>query len=79
MKMCLEACKKLNVTCPIQKCRYWINYPAEKNCTFQTIENNCQMTLREAADRLGISFVRVKQIQDNALKKISHLLKDEAI
>jgi DNA-directed RNA polymerase sigma subunit (sigma70/sigma32) len=28
------------------------------------------MTLREAADRLGISFVRVKQIEEKALSKL---------
>jgi DNA-directed RNA polymerase specialized sigma subunit len=28
------------------------------------------MTLREVADRMGISFVRVKQIQDKAIKKL---------
>tara|TARA_R110002110_G_scaffold107260_1_gene268323 strand:+ start:2172 stop:2300 length:129 start_codon:yes stop_codon:yes gene_type:complete len=29
------------------------------------------MTLRETGDRLGISFVRVKQIQDVALGKLA--------
>jgi DNA-directed RNA polymerase sigma subunit (sigma70/sigma32) len=29
------------------------------------------MTLREVGDRLGISFVRVKQLQDVALTKLS--------
>lgn len=76
MKNCLETCKKLNVACPIEECRYWISYKQEHNCTFEAIERNGALTLREAADRLGVSFVRVKQIQDSALKKIGHLLKD---
>jgi hypothetical protein len=76
MKNCLQTCKKLNVACPIKECRYWISYPDEYNCTFETVERNGALTLREAADRLGISFVRVKQIQDLAMKKIGHLLKD---
>jgi DNA-directed RNA polymerase sigma subunit (sigma70/sigma32) len=29
------------------------------------------MTLREVGDRLGISFVRVKQLQDVALAKLA--------
>jgi len=28
------------------------------------------MTLRETSERLGVSFVRVKQIQDKALQKL---------
>lgn len=79
MKKCLVACKNLNVGCPVQSCRYWIDYPLEMNCSLETVDINGQMTFRQVAARLGISFVRVKQIQDKALKKISHLLKDEAI
>jgi hypothetical protein len=75
MKKCLETCHKLNVPCPIKDCRYWINFKAEKNCTLESVDKNGSMTLRETADRLGISYVRVKQIQDKTLKKISHLLK----
>lgn len=67
---CLEACRKLKVTCPVQDCRYWINYERENNCTFESVERNGQMTLREVSERLGISFVRVKQIQDKILIKI---------
>ena len=50
-------------------------HKSKRNCLFESIKRNDAMTLREAGDRLGISYVRVKQIQDKALKKISHLLK----
>ena len=78
---CLKACRKLKTACPEENssCRNWIDYEKEYNCLIETLEKNDDMTLRDIADRLGISFVRVKQIQDKALKKISHLLKDEAI
>jgi len=78
---CYKACVRLAVACPTQNssCRYWIRYEPEYNCTWATVQKNNDMTLREVADRLEISFVRVKQIQDKALKKISHLLKDQAI
>ena len=79
MRKCLDTCKKLGIACPVEECRYWISYPKENNCAHETIYINGQMTLRETADRLGISYVRVKQIQDKALKKIGHLLKDKAI
>jgi hypothetical protein len=79
MKKCLFTCKQIGVPCPIEECRHWVDYPSEFNCIFETVAVNGQMTLRECAKRLGISFVRVKQIEDKALKKISHLLKEEAI
>ena len=72
---CKEMCKLKNKCCKTKECRYWIDYKAEKNCTFESVRENGDMTLREVADRLGVSYVRVKQIQDKTLKKISHLLK----
>ena len=49
------------------------------NCTFETIDKHDFLTLRETAARLGISYVRVKQIEDKVLKKIGHLFEDGAI
>ena len=79
MKKCLQTCKELETTCPVRECRYWVDYPQDTNCTLDAVHKHGSMTLREVAERLGISYVRVKQIQDNALKKISRLLKDQAI
>jgi stress response protein YsnF len=79
MKKCLQTCKELEVSCPVKECRYWIRYPSELNCTLESINQNYNMTLREAAERLEISFVRVKQIEDAALKKIGRLLKKQSI
>ena len=79
MKKCLQTCKELETACPINECRYWVNYPQDSNCTFETIEKYGNLTLREVADRLDLSYVRIKQIEDKALKKISRLLKDQAI
>jgi len=79
MKRCLQMCKDMDVACPIVECRNWIDYESEFNCVLESVKNNNNMTLRQCAKRLGISFVRVKQIEDVALKKISHLLKKEAI
>jgi hypothetical protein len=79
MKNCLATCQKLNVECPIEECRYWISYPQDRNCSLETVDKHGALTLREVADRLGVSFVRIKQIEDKALKKIGLLLKDDAI
>ena len=79
MKSCLSTCQKLDVNCPIEECRNWISFPEDRNCVLETIEKHGSLTLREVADRLGVSFVRIKQIEDKALKKIGLLLKDSAI
>lgn len=79
MKECLSACRSLNVSCPNNDCRNWINYESEYNCVLEAVDRNDNMTLREVAKRLGVSFVRIKQIEDKALKKIGHLLDKESI
>jgi len=79
MKRCLKTCKELGVSCPIKECRYWIEYSRDNNCVFESVYQNGNMTLRQVADRLNISFVRVKQIQDDTIKKIGHLFNKESI
>ena len=73
MKKCLRACKELETACPVKECRYWIDFPKDTNCVFDTVSLHGALTLRETAERLGISYVRVKQIQDKTLKKIGLL------
>ena len=72
MKGCAEYCKTLDTECPCKECRLHIEYPEDLNCTLIAIDKNHtgELTLREVADRLGVSFVRVKQIQDKALQKL---------
>jgi len=79
MRSCLKKCKELDVSCPNKDCRMWVKYEEDFNCCLSTVEKHGALTLREVADRMGVSFVRVKQIQDKALKKLnksafSHLL-----
>tara|TARA_R100000152_G_C6560961_1_gene31816 strand:- start:123 stop:368 length:246 start_codon:yes stop_codon:yes gene_type:complete len=76
---CLEECKKHSVSCPNQECRHWIDYEGEYNCVLETVGNNGCMSLREVADRLGISFVRVQQIEKAALKKMRTNAKKHSI
>ena len=79
MRECAKRCEELHTSCPCKKCRLWIDYPEDLNCTLHAIENNHtgELTLREVADRLGISFVRVKQIQDQVSRKVAKLLDKE--
>ena len=81
MRECVKRCEELNVSCPCEECRLWINHDEDLNCTLHAVKNNHtgELTLREVADRMGISFVRVKQIQDKAARKVVKLLtKDKA-
>jgi DNA-directed RNA polymerase sigma subunit (sigma70/sigma32) len=75
MRECCKKCLDCDVSCPIENsdCRHWIDYENDSNCTLIAVENNdsSKMTLREVSIRLGVSFVRVKQIEDSAIKKLS--------
>jgi hypothetical protein len=65
-------------TCPCcnrdkEKC--WIDYPEDGNCIYEAIRKHGSMTLDEVSKRLGISLVRVAQIEKQALKKLSKRIK----
>tara|TARA_B100000029_G_C17570168_1_gene956333 strand:+ start:339 stop:575 length:237 start_codon:yes stop_codon:yes gene_type:complete len=66
MRECCNACIENEVTCPVTDCRMWMDYKEDLNCTLIAVDKHGKMTLREVAKRLGVSFVRVKQIQDKA-------------
>ena len=76
---CYEECKQKNKCCQVKECRLWIDYPEDLNCTFIVVEKHGALTLQEASKRAVTSHVRVKQIQDQAVKKVEKLLnKDKA-
>lgn len=70
MRKCSEKCKELNVSCPVNDCRHWINYEKDMNCLLITTETYGPLTLKEISARLSISHVRVKQIEDKLLRKL---------
>ena len=74
--ICKEICQKLNRPCANVDCRHWIDYSEDLNCVFICAEKHGYLTLDETSKRLGISLVRVKQIQDKAVKKIHKKLKE---
>tara|TARA_R100000152_G_C6704509_1_gene133329 strand:- start:58 stop:315 length:258 start_codon:yes stop_codon:yes gene_type:complete len=84
MRECCRKCLEYDVSCPIENsdCRHWINYEDDSNCTLMAINNNndAPMTLREVSNRLGVSFVRIKQIEDSAVRKLHiHSKKNKVI
>ena len=67
---CSRLCMRDKISCQNKECRLWINYKKKYNCTLVSIYENGRMTLREIAEREGISFARVKQIETQALEKL---------
>ena len=80
MRSCSDVCMKHRVSCPEENrdCRFWINYKKDLNCSLITIDKiDRPMTLREVADRMGVSHVRVDQIEKEATKKLMKKLKNQ--
>jgi len=55
-----------------------MEYESDLNCSIIAAETNGPMTLEQISERMGMTLVRIKQIQDRALvklkKRISPLL-----
>ena len=75
MIQCVKDCVKSKKPCENSDCRLWIEYEKDLNCTLISIEESKtgRLTLHEAGERLGISFVRVRQIEQKALQKMYKL------
>jgi hypothetical protein len=67
---CSEKCRELKTDCPVKDCRHWIEYSEEYNCSLISVYENGPMTLRQIAERLHLSFARIKQIETKALLHI---------
>ncbi len=67
---CSRTCIMKKRSCSDKECKHWIDYRAEYNCTLVSVYENGKMTLRQVADRIGVSFARIKQIETKALKKL---------
>ena len=72
LRMCSRKCRELGEGCAHQDCRLWIDYEDEYNCSLISVYENGPLTLRQVGERLGISFARVKQIEQKALIKLKH-------
>lgn len=72
---CAKKCMDTNKPCSEKDCRKWINYEEDLNCCLIAIDNNDDkgLTLEKTGNRLGLSFVRVRQIEKKAIEKLSKL------
>jgi len=74
LRPCARVCREKNKNCTKTECRMWIEYSADYNCTLVAVYEQGRMTLREVAERTGVSFARIKQIESAALKKLKKRL-----
>jgi hypothetical protein len=70
LSSCSRKCRELDIPCPNTECRQWIDYEQDYNCTLVTVYEHGPLTLRAIAERLHLSFARIKQIEVAALTKL---------
>ena len=68
--ICAQQCLKDKECCEAEKCRFNINFEREYNCCLISVYLNGPLSLRQVAEREGISFSRVKQIENQTLFKL---------
>lgn len=68
---CKTTCLRTGISCEQRECRNYIEYPEDLNCTLIAVDKHGEMTLDEVSKRLGLTLVRIKQIEDKALLKLN--------
>jgi DNA-directed RNA polymerase sigma subunit (sigma70/sigma32) len=73
---CARECLREGKPCKETSCRKWIDFEEDNNCCLISIRNNDGegLTLMETGKRIGLSFVRIRQIEQQAIKKLSKLV-----
>jgi hypothetical protein len=71
MRRCATECLKSNKSCKNSKCRLWIDYKEDSNCTLLAVRKHGAMTLEEISKRLKYTPARIQQLEKRALHKIS--------
>lgn len=76
MIKCAQKCLDNKSPCDQKQCRQWIDYKDDLNCCLISIENNggSPLTLQETGKRLGLSFVRIRQIEKAAIQKLHNIM-----
>ena len=71
---CFEVHEKWCVECDKTECRNWIDYEEDLNCAVVCArKHDGGLSLRETAERMGVSFPRVSQIEHAAFRKLKAL------
>lgn len=68
---CFEVHEKWKLPCDECSCRNWMKYEDDLNCAVVCARKHEQgLSLREVAERMGVSFPRISQIEHGAFKKL---------
>jgi len=74
---CKTTCLRTGIACNTDTCRHHIEYGEDLNCSLISIDRHGEMTLDEIAKRMGLSLVRIKQIEEKALIKLNKRNKED--
>ena len=68
---CFEVQEKWELACDVTSCRNYIEFEGDLNCAVVCARNHDNgLSLREVAERMGVSFPRISQIEHAAFKKL---------
>ena len=70
MKDCSHECLEKNYNCDRTECRMWIDFEDDCNFSLISIYKHGALTLEQVGERIGVSFVRVRQIEQLAMEKV---------
>ena len=72
MTKCFDVQEKWKVSCDKESCRNWMNYEDDLNCAIICArKHDAGLSLREVAGRMGVSHVRIGQLESAGLKKMT--------
>ena len=75
MRKCATDSLENDSICNKKECRLWMDYDKDLNCTLISVKKNGKLILNEVGERLGISYVRVSQIEKQAVNKLKIVFK----
>ena len=67
---CFKYNKKNDKKCKKNNCHYWINHKESNNCTIVGAQKENYWTLERIGNLLGVTRMRVCQIEKKAINKI---------
>jgi hypothetical protein len=68
---CKTTCLRTGTSCDKSECRHHVEYEEDLNCSLIAVDKHGEMTLDEVSKRLGLTLVRIKQIEEKALIKLN--------
>lgn len=72
---CFELCESKENNCKNTGCRQWIQSENNKNCTILASRSG-QMSLQDIGDILGVTRMRICQIEKKAINKLNGLIEE---